>query len=97
MRRFAMLVLAAVLALAVATPALAKQEKKSDAQVQAETYRNASKAEKEKMRAAIEEKAAAIQNKRTDTRHQVDNKMQERLHNIEADSPGNIGPIGGRN
>ena len=95
MKKFIILGIVVLLAGFIATPVLAKNTKSQNKEKQAATYKNANNAQKAEMRATTLDKATKIQKKRTDSRHRVDDLMQERLKNIKADSPGNIGPIGG--
>ena len=95
MKRLIILTMVVLLSGIIATPALSKPGNKQDNAKHQAAYKKASKAEKEKMRADKLAKAKKSHEKTEEMRARVDAKMQQRLMNIEADSPGNIGPIGG--
>jgi len=96
MKQLATLFIAASLAVALASPVLAKpaNDKQTTQEEKAAAYKKASEAEKQQMRLATMEKASEIDKKRDDARAAVDDKMKVRLQHINADTPGNIGPVG---
>jgi len=95
MKRLIIVTMIVLLSGIIAMPALAKPGNKQNNEKHQKAYAKASKAEKEQMRADKLAKAKKARKKSEDMRAQVDAKMQQRLMNIKADSPGNIGPIGG--